>query len=438
MSTRYVKTAAVAAALLLLPAAAQALTLEPAPVKPAPSVEASTMVSAEGTLTYVTTLETPHWEVNGWVLQVRDPGNVLEQLKGKHVTVTGAPFTGMSVIMKRTITVATLTTTLEGTLQQVDGRYELNGWTIEDTGAQLQPLAGDQVRVTGAVVLGQPAGAARVLKAQSVATAQTEAKTQPEEERADSQGAELQVEGVLQLERSLETPHYVVNGWALTMDDPDALALLVGKHVVIKGNEFTGPSILMRRQLVVKEVQAEVRAPLQLVTDMESPHWEVDGLVVLGDEPQLQALAGQEVTLVGTLTTGPSIYMKPALTVKSVAAAPLLPAAVMVNGKQILLPTQAVRQDGQLMLPLRAVVEAAGGEVTWNAEARAVAVSLNENAALVRIGQVAADSVGPAPQIVDGYTLVSVAFLQHLGLEVRWQGSILYLSQSEQSDSNVR
>jgi hypothetical protein len=426
-----VKTAAVAAALLLLLTAGQALTLEPAPVKPAPAVEASTMVSAKGTLTYVTTLETPHWEVDGWVLQVSDPGNVLQQLKGRQVKVTGTPYTGMSIMMKRTLTVSAVYTTLEGTLQQVDGRYELNGWTVEDDGAQLQPLACGQVQVTGAVVLGKPANAGRVLKAESVAAVQTEANTKPDEERATSQGAEVQVEGVLQMERSLETPHFVVNGWAISGADQEALAALVGKHVVIKGAEFTGPSILMRRQLVVKEVQAEVRAPLQLVTEMESPHYEIDGLVVLGDAAQLQALSGQEVTLVGTLVTGPSIYMKPALTLKSVAAAPLLPSAVMVNGKPILLPTQAVRKDGQLMLPLRAVVEAAGGTVTWNAEQWAVAVQLNGNASLVRIGQVTADAAGPAPQIVDGYTLVSVAFLQNLGLEVRWQGSVLHLSRPE-------
>ncbi|HLN65217.1 MAG TPA: copper amine oxidase N-terminal domain-containing protein, partial [Symbiobacteriaceae bacterium] len=83
------------------------------------------------------------------------------------------------------------------------------------------------------------------------------------------------------------------------------------------------------------------------------------------------------------------------------------------------------------MLPLRAVVEAAGGTVTWNAEQWAVAVQLNGNASLVRIGQVTADAAGPAPQIVDGYTLVSVAFLQNLGLEVRWQGSVLHLSRPE-------
>lgn len=428
MSTRYLKTAAVAAALLLLPAAGQALTLEPAPVKPAPAVEASTMVSAEGTLTYVTTLETPHWEVDGWVLQVSDPGNVLTQLKGKHVKVTGAPYTGMSIMMKRTLTVSAVYTTLEGTLQQVDGRYELAGWTLDGDSAQLQPLVGGQVQATGAVVLGKTAGASPVFKADRVVSAQAEATAPPAGEPAASQGAEVQVEGVLQMERSLETPHFVVNGWAVTGADQEALAALVGKHVVIKGTEFTGPSILMRRQLVIKEVQAEVRAPLQLVTDMESPHYEIDGLVVLGDAAQLQALSGQEVTLVGTLVTGPSIYMKPALTVKSVAAAPMLPSAVMVNGKPIQLPTQAVRKDGQLMLPLRAVVESAGGTVTWNAEQWAVAVQLNGNASLVRIGQVTANAVGPAPQIVDGYTLVSVAFLQNLGLEVRWQGSVLHLS----------
>jgi hypothetical protein len=386
-------TAAAAATLMLWPTAVPAFAAEAAPAMTVPVPKVPAGVSATGTLTYVTDVESPHWEVDGWVLQVEDPAGLLFQFDGQKVAVSGTEFKGMSIMMRRTLVVHTV----QGVL--LDGSQVV--------------LTADELKAGQASEPGAPAE-----------------QTGPAEEAAEPSQAQLQVEGVLELERRLETPHFVVNGWALSVEDAQALEALAGKHVVIKGTEFTGPSILMRRTLVVSEVTTEVRGKLVYVTDVETPHWEIDGLIVVGADTQLQALADQEVTVTATLMTGPSIFMKPALEIKAVTEAPAAPSVVKVKGAEVKLPIAPVVQEGYLMVPLRAVVEAAGGTVTWDPVSWSVKVSMAGREGYVHVGQnSAAGNRNPAPMLVNGHTLVDVAYLQELGLYAQWSGSMLYFYQ---------
>ncbi|HYG56597.1 MAG TPA: copper amine oxidase N-terminal domain-containing protein [Symbiobacteriaceae bacterium] len=54
---------------------------------------------------------------------------------------------------------------------------------------------------------------------------------------------------------------------------------------------------------------------------VETPHWEVDDYILTNvDTGLLESLAGKEVVVVGQVSTEPSIYMHPMLSVRSIAA----------------------------------------------------------------------------------------------------------------------
>lgn len=66
-----------------------------------------------------------------------------------------------------------------------------------------------------------------------------------------------------------------------------------------------------------------VAGPLEFVTDLTVPHYEVAGYVLLYGAPQtLTTLVGNDVLVTGTEVTGPSIYMRKALDVLSIGPKP--------------------------------------------------------------------------------------------------------------------
>lgn len=62
-----------------------------------------------------------------------------------------------------------------------------------------------------------------------------------------------------------------------------------------------------------------VRGPLEQVSDLGPPHFEVGGYVIFHDDPDLlRSLLGQEVVAVGTEVSTPSIYLRKALQVTTI------------------------------------------------------------------------------------------------------------------------
>lgn len=64
-----------------------------------------------------------------------------------------------------------------------------------------------------------------------------------------------------------------------------------------------------------------------------------------------------------------------------------LPDAITVDGKLVELDQGPVHQENNLYVPLRFLVEAAGGEVTWDGATQSVSVSLPDRSATFIIGQ---------------------------------------------------
>jgi hypothetical protein len=242
------------------------------------------------------------------------------------------------------------------------------------------------------------------------------------------QSGQVSASGVLTYVTDLETPHYEVSGWAIAMNSA-ALPKLVGKSVTVTGKLSGGISILMKPQILVSEMQVTLEGTLTLVADVESPHYELAGFVLKSaDTASLESLSGQTVAVTGLLAADSSIYMKPVIDVREAwAAGTRLPSLVVVRGHAPAFPTASRVVDGHLMLPLRAVVEAAGGNVGWDAEAMAVRIALEGRFALIRIGQTAYSNgeLPVAPFLADDCTLAPVELLTDLGLVQRWEGPIL-------------
>jgi hypothetical protein len=104
-----------------------------------------------------------------------------------------------------------------------------------------------------------------------------------------------------------------------------------------------------------------------------------------------------------------------------------------ISGRQsILLDTEPTLFRSRTFLPIRAVVEALGGTVTWNATSRSVELHLAKQTAVLAVGQAVATVNGVrtpvdtqdsliVPMIIQGRTLLPVRFVaESLGCRVDW------------------
>ncbi|QGG48966.1 copper amine oxidase N-terminal domain-containing protein [Heliorestis convoluta] len=103
--------------------------------------------------------------------------------------------------------------------------------------------------------------------------------------------------------------------------------------------------------------------------------------------------------------------------------------SVSVNGESIVLEQSPIIEHGRTLVPLRAIFEALGAEVTWNGETRTVTgtkddivinLQIENTIAIVNNQEVSLDV--PA-MIMNGRTLVPLRFIaESLGAEVSWDG----------------
>ncbi len=115
------------------------------------------------------------------------------------------------------------------------------------------------------------------------------------------------------------------------------------------------------------------------------------------------------------------------------AAIPTLaqPVRVTIDGQPVAFPyAQPALIGGSVLVPFREVVEQMGGEVTWNAPARAVTITQQDNEVSLTVGARTAFINGrpvtlDAPaRIIAGTTMVPLRFVgEALGAGVTWQPS---------------
>jgi len=106
-----------------------------------------------------------------------------------------------------------------------------------------------------------------------------------------------------------------------------------------------------------------------------------------------------------------------------------------VNGSTRTLDSPPVIKNGRTLVPIRAVVEALGGTVDWDASTKKVTVSLGSNTIELWIGKSVAKVNGAdtpidstnskvVPEIINGRTMLPLRFVaENLGCDVQWDGT---------------
>ncbi|MCP1424976.1 spore coat protein CotH [Paenibacillus xylanexedens] len=109
---------------------------------------------------------------------------------------------------------------------------------------------------------------------------------------------------------------------------------------------------------------------------------------------------------------------------------------VTLDGKLITFPDQdPMQQSGRVMVPVNAILEALGAEVTWDKTVKTVTAVLNDQTLVIKIGSSTATVNGEtleidAPAIIqNSRTLVPVRFISEgLGLTVDWDQTAAQVS----------
>ena len=106
-----------------------------------------------------------------------------------------------------------------------------------------------------------------------------------------------------------------------------------------------------------------------------------------------------------------------------------------VNGKTQYLDSPPIIKNGRTLVPIRAIVEALGGNVTWNATERKITVNLGSNTIELWIGKSIAKVNGidtpidttnnkVVPEIINSRTMLPLRFVtENLGCQVQWDGT---------------
>lgn len=104
---------------------------------------------------------------------------------------------------------------------------------------------------------------------------------------------------------------------------------------------------------------------------------------------------------------------------------------VVVNGTELEFDVPPAMQDGRVLVPVRAIFESLGAEVTWDSETQTVTAVKQDKKITLQIGSNIMQTgdkelvLDVPPKIIDGRTLVPVRTVSEgFGCAVDWQGDI--------------
>lgn len=145
--------------------------------------------------------------------------------------------------------------------------------------------------------------------------------------------------------------------------------------------------------------------------DIEGGFYAVAGYRLVGEAEAFKPYLGQQVLVVGARSDEMSIFMTKAIDVvsiskitlpdavadsnkpelRSVEATEALPEEITVDGVTVSFGQGLVVKEGILMVPLRAIVDAAGGKVGWSTRTKTATVELPDRVATFIVGATEAE-----------------------------------------------
>ncbi|NLW17166.1 MAG: copper amine oxidase N-terminal domain-containing protein [Firmicutes bacterium] len=256
----------------------------------------------------------------------------------------------------------------------------------------------------------------------------------------------------------LEGGFYAIEGHRLIADG-ELLESNAGHLVRVTGSLALEPSIYMVPAIKVEEMQRV--QPGEVVSlvgelvyeDLEGGFFAVKGYRLTGelDEAELEKYLGRQVQVTGTISDEISIFMTKAFEVASlrplgeavdlpavevdllarlrqVEAMRSLPRKLLVDGAEVQAVGGPVQRGEAVLVPLRHIVEAAGGKVHWNGERSLAKVVLPGRTAQFVVGEGEAElneegvyyvrrnliSLAQPTQLIDSTTYVSADALSSI------------------------
>jgi hypothetical protein len=117
---------------------------------------------------------------------------------------------------------------------------------------------------------------------------------------------------------------------------------------------------------------------------------------------------------------------------------------VTLDGKQLTFDVPPVIDSGRTLVPLRAIFEALGATVQWNANNQTIVATKGDTSIQLTVGKTSATKNGVQialdvpPKIIDGRTLVPLRFIgEALGCQVNWDESTQTVSISDTASGST-
>jgi hypothetical protein len=262
------------------------------------------------------------------------------------------------------------------------------------------------------------------------------------------------------LHQDIEGGFYTVDGYRLVGED-DQFGQYLNLQVKVTGSFSDEVSIQMVKAFEVNEIKLlqdqTITGELTWI-DLEGGYYAVDGVRLIADSELLKQYAGKLVTVQGTVNNEPSIQMVRAIDVEKINLVPAqeqqaelemvqadrnLPATITWKGKAIHFGQDPTVLKGNLMIPVRDLVQGLGGKVKWDGRSQTVTVELSDRMAYFVVGELKAEmnengvrylarnliSLAQAPSIIKGHVYISADALSTvLGLlEVDGQSDTMQL-----------
>ncbi len=118
----------------------------------------------------------------------------------------------------------------------------------------------------------------------------------------------------------------------------------------------------------------------------------------------------------------PTLVLKPMQAAKGIQ--------VLLNNKPLSFEQPPVLENGRVLVPLRAIFEAMGATLAWDANTQTITATSNGKVIVLKVGDSQAQIDGISytldvpPQMVNGHTLVPLRFIaESFGCSVNWDGA---------------